>query len=50
MKDRARSRMKVMAAVVATVGRAASYAVMFGHPVAFPAKDAIWVEVTLEPF
>jgi hypothetical protein len=49
VKDRARSRMSVMAAA-ATVGRAANYAVMFGHPVAFPAKDAIWVEVTLEPF
>jgi hypothetical protein len=41
--------MNVMAAVGATVGRATSYAVMAGHPVAFLAKDVIWVEVTLEP-
>jgi hypothetical protein len=38
-----------MAAVVTTVGRAARYAVMLGHPVAFLAKDAIRIEVTLEP-
>jgi hypothetical protein len=41
--------MNVMAAVLATVGRAASCAVMFGHLVAFLAKDVIWVAVTLEP-
>jgi hypothetical protein len=39
--------MNVMAAVIATIGRTAGYAMVFGHPVAFLAKDDIWVVVTL---
>jgi hypothetical protein len=41
--------MKVMMAAFARIGLAASFAVMFAHPVASLAEDAIWVEVTLEP-
>jgi hypothetical protein len=49
MKDRACGGMNVMAAVIAAEGRAAGYAVMFGHPVAFLAEDDTWVMVTLKP-
>src|SRR5438445_3807116 len=41
--------MNMVAAIVARVGRATRHSVMFGHAVALLAKDAIWIEVTLEP-
>ena len=41
--------MNVVTAIIARVGRATRHSVMFGHAVALLAKDAIWIEVTLEP-
>ncbi len=49
MEDRASGRMNVVTAIIARVGRATRHSVMFGHAVALLAKDAIWIEVTLEP-
>ena|SRR5438477_201895 len=41
--------MNMVTAIIARVGRATRHSVMFGHAVALLAKDAIWIEVTLEP-
>src|SRR5438067_7352562 len=41
--------MNVVTGIIARVGRATRHSVMFGHAVALLAKDAIWIEVTLEP-
>src|SRR5437016_7991295 len=41
--------MDVMTAIIARVGRATRHSMMFGNSVALLAKDAIWIEVTLEP-
>src|SRR5438552_12400866 len=49
MEDGSRRGMNVVTAIIAGVGRATRHSVMFGHAVALLAKDAIWIEVTLEP-
>ena len=49
MEDGSRSWVNVVTAIIARVGRAARHSVMFGHAVALLAKDAIGIEVTLEP-
>ena len=41
--------MNVVTAIIARVGRATRHSVMLGHTVALLAKDAIGIEVTLEP-
>jgi len=50
VKDRVSGRVNVMAAMVARVGWAARYAVMLCNRIARFAKDAVWVQVVLEPF
>jgi hypothetical protein len=42
--------MYMVTAIVAGVRGAADHAMMFGHSVAMFTKDAIWIQVTLEPF
>jgi hypothetical protein len=50
VEDRPGSRMNMMAAMVARIRRATSYAMMLCHALAGVAKDAIRIEIVAKPF
>ena len=50
VEDRVSGRVHVMAAMIARIRRTAHNAVMLCNRIARFAKDAVWVQVVLEPF